>query len=162
MASTELHVVFRVRGTHYDPDRITALTGVWPTRAFRVGDATGRSARTAGWEWQTETASDDVPLIASVVAELGPHAHVFRAARDDGATVSLTVVGEVRGDLVPTAAEAERRQILAEENEEFVPILDVDRVGVSLNGEAIQFLAAAGARYSTHIDCEYEPLLRDS
>jgi len=156
MSSTELRVVFRVRGVNFDPDWITQRTGVAPSRAYHVGEARGRSAELAGWEWQSATGPDDEPLIATLVAELGPHADVFRACRDAGADVRVTVVGEVRGDVIQTVEQAEARRFMVWPDEEFQPIFDVDRVGVSLSEEAIRFLAAVGASYATHIDCEYQ------
>jgi hypothetical protein len=71
-------------------------------------------------------------------------------------TAELTVVGEVRGDLVDEPAEAGRRGFLVEEDGPFEPFLDVDRVGVGLNEAAVAFLAEVGAAYYTHIDFSYE------
>ena len=145
-----------------DPDALTATCGVQPARSFHVGEAWGRSAALAGWEWTTPDAGDDAAPMDLLLQVLGPHAAHFRLWADRGCQVSLTVVGEVRGDLIYTAEEADRRGFDA--SKPFEPFLDVDRVGLSLEREAVQFLAAAGASYYTHIDVEYEPFgrLRDS
>ena len=100
---------------------------------------------------------EDEPQVASLLATFSPHVAVLRRCRDDGAMISLTIVGEVRGDVVGSPREAERRKLLADESDAFKPFFDVDRVGVSLSAVAIRFLADIGASFHTHIDVEFEP-----
>jgi hypothetical protein len=156
MASTELQLILRVRGAALQPSVLTRQTGIVPTRSFEVGEARGRSAETAGWDLESPTGADDEPLLADLVARLQPHRDVLRAWRQQGCTITLTVVGEVRGDLVQEPEEADRRGYLVENDRPFEPFFDVDRVGVGLNESAVAFLAEVGAAYYTHIDCEYE------
>jgi hypothetical protein len=152
VASTEIELVFRVRGAGLRPAALTEQTGVVPSRAFEVGEAAGASALVAGWEWGLGTADTDEPLLTSLLAASGPHRAVLRQWHDAGCAITLTVVGTVAGDLVTSAVEADRRgHVWSDE-----PYLDVDRVGVSLTAEAVVFLADIGASYSTHIDCEYD------
>lgn len=95
-------------------------------------------------------------MIEQMLAALGSHVNILRSCRDAGSDITLTVVGEVRGDVVDTVDEAERRRWFVDEGEPFQPVLDVDRVGLQLSEAAIRFLAAIGASYHTHVDVDFE------
>lgn len=156
--STRIRLTLRVWGPNLNPARLTESTGVEPHRTFQVGELRGAAANpVAGWEWRSSEGDDDAPLIARMIEDLGGRADALRACHDDGAKVWLTTSGSVRGDLVETAVEAERRRWHVDKEEAFRPFLDVDRVGLSLSIEAVRFLGAIGASFHTHIDAEFEP-----
>lgn len=153
--STVIDLVFRVWGARLNPEELTVATGITPARSFHVGEMRGAAAnRVAGWEWRSAEGEDDEALMQALLRDLAPHVDLFRLCHEEGATLSLTVVGVIRGDLVESWEEAERRKIRAENGDRFRRFLDADRVGVSLSEAAIQFLAAVGATYETHIDLE--------
>lgn len=158
--STRLHLVFRLRGPKVNPEWLSERTGIEPHRSFHVGESRAEASKSvAGWEWRSEDGPDDEPIVEDLLAALGSHVDILRRCRDEGADISLTVVGEVRGDVVDSVDEAERRRWSVDEREPFRPTFDVDRVGLQLSEAAILFLAAVGASYYSHIDVEYEPLL---
>jgi len=93
------------------PDDVTARTGIAPTRSFGLGEARRAAARkVAGSEWHSPWADRDAdPVIEEFVRLFRPHARVFRAAVDAGADATLSVVGEVLGDFVSSAEEADAK-----------------------------------------------------
>jgi uncharacterized protein YejL (UPF0352 family) len=84
------------------------MTAVQPTKSFGVGERSGPAVHeVAGWEWWSDWGDSDVePLMAEMLRVLQPHEASFEAAASNGASVSLTVVGEVSADLITTEAEA--------------------------------------------------------
>ena len=149
--STVIDLVFRVWGARLSPEEVTLATGITPARSFRVGEMRGAAAkRVAGWEWRSAKGDDDEALMQTLLRDLGPHTALFRRCHEEGAMLSLTVVGVIRGDLVESWEEAERRKIDAENGDRFRRFLDADRVGVSLSDAAIQFLAAVGELRDAH------------
>jgi hypothetical protein len=132
--------------------------GVQPTRAFEVGEARGAAARnTAGWEWFSRWGDADAePLVGEMLSALGPGERALRAAADGGASVKLTVVGEVRGDLVQTEEEAEVIGWHGGENGDFRPFIAADRPVIYLDAPALRFLSAVLATVDTHVDFDLD------
>ncbi len=62
---SELYAVFGLCGTDLDPDRLTPLIGITPTRTFRIGDPLTRPAigvcKQSGWVLKS-----DLPLSADL------------------------------------------------------------------------------------------------
>lgn len=155
---TNLELVFRIRGTDVSPEALTASTGLTPARTFHVGEARGRSATMAGWEWRSEpwTDLDTDPLMAAVLEVLRPHEAVFAKCSADGAEIFLTVVGSIYGEVIATFDEAESRRFSAGTRERFVPFFSGDRVAISLEPDFMGFLSRIGAGFHTHIDAELD------
>jgi hypothetical protein len=147
-----------VRGPLVDPERITEATGIMPSRVFQVGEARGRSATSAGWQWTSDTWTDidTDPLFASALAVLGPHEAVFAQCSAEGAEVSLSVVGYVYGEVIATFEEAETRRFSVGGAERFKPFFSGDRVAISLEPTFLGFLSRIGASFDTHIDAELD------
>jgi len=74
---------------------------------------------------------------------------------DEGATITLRVVGEINMDVVSSVEEADRRGYATDEGE-FSPFLDGDRVGLYFDSGGLQFLADIGATLDTHIDIDLD------
>jgi hypothetical protein len=155
---TSLVLKFSVRGPAVAPERITESTGIEPSRSFQVGEARGRSATSAGWQWESDswTDIDTDPLFATALSILGPHEVVFARCSAEGAEVSLSVVGYVYGEVIATFEEAERRRFEVGGADRFKPFFSGDRVGISLDPAIMGFLNRIGASFHTHIDAELD------
>jgi hypothetical protein len=157
VASTHVQLRFRLWGVDVDPGKLTTATGVAPSRSFCVGELHGRAAKAvAGWEWESEWGPDYEPLFDQMLRVLGPHVATLAEPVNDGATASLSVVGEVRGSVVATPDEAERRNFYVPEDRPFEAFFDGDRVALFLRPDVVRFLAAIHASLDTHIDVELE------
>jgi hypothetical protein len=155
--STHVQLRFALWGVDVDPEKLTAATGVAPSRSFHVGERRGRAANAvAGWEWESQWGPDDEPLLDEMLRVLGPHAAALAEPVNKGATASLSVVGEVYGSVVATPDEAERRNIYVPEDTPFEAFFHCDRVGLFLRPGVVQFLAAVHASLGTHVDVELE------
>jgi Domain of unknown function (DUF4279) len=151
---TSLDLRFSVRGPLVVPERITEATGIEPSRVFQVGEARGRSATSAGWQWTSDTWTDidTDPLFASALAVLGQHEAVFAQCSAEGAEISLSVVGYVYGEVIATFEEAERRRFAVGDAERFKPFFSGDRVAIFVDPTLIGFLGRIGASLDAHID----------
>jgi hypothetical protein len=128
--------------------------GIEPGTRYAVGESPQPASRgTASWRWYSKSASDTDELFAEMLRLFRPHVDVLRSCVERGASASLVVVGDVGGIVVSSAAEAEERRIDWGEGE-FEPFFDGDRVGIYVAPEVIEFLAAVGAGFDTHIDFE--------
>jgi hypothetical protein len=80
----------------------------------------------------------------------------LRAAADGGASIKLTVVGDVRGDLVQTQGEADAIGWHGGDDKDFRPFIAADRPVIYLDVPALRFLAAVMATIDTHIDFDLD------
>jgi hypothetical protein len=158
MPKTCLQLRFRLRGPNLDPERLTATFEIDPARSFHVGELTGRAVHdVAGWDWFSDWSGRDTdPLIEHFLQLFGPHEAILHSCVDEGATVALSVVGDLDADVVDNQDEAERLGFGYEDDETFTPFLDCDRVGVSFDTRALQFLASISASLHTHIDIDLD------
>jgi hypothetical protein len=81
-----------------------------------------------------------------------PHARVFRAAVDAGADATLSVVGEVLGDFVSSAEEADAKGWSGGEGEAFRPFIAAERPILDFDHFALLLLADMKAEIVTHLD----------
>jgi hypothetical protein len=155
---TRLQLRLRVWGSSLDPAALTQAIGVQPARSFQVGEGKGAAARnTAGWEWFSRWGDADAePLVDEMLNALGPGEEALRAAADAGASVKLTVVGDVRGDLVQTQGDAEAIGWHGGEDENFRPFIAADRPVIYLDLPALRFLTAVLATVDTHVDFDLD------
>jgi Domain of unknown function (DUF4279) len=151
--TTRLHLVLRFRGASLDPAELTQRTGIEPSRSFSVGEGRGDSVQVGGWEWTSAPSDRTETLLDEMMRLFGANARVLRTCIGEDARVSLSVVGEVGGIVVTSAAQAQQRRIDWGSGP-FKPFVDGDRVALSLVPEVVAFLAALGASIDTHIDLE--------
>jgi len=153
MPNSELQLRFRVRGAQIDPELLTSILGIVPTESFHVGERLGRAVHeVAGWEWWSKLCgSDTTPLIKMFVELFVAHQEILRSCVDDGAVITLTVVGHLGTGLVTNYAEAERRGYEPDKSTSFEPFLDSDLLALQFDAEAVQFLGFISASLSTHI-----------
>ena len=153
MESNEIELIFRVWGERLDPEVVTEATGISPAKAFQVGERRGPAAYpVAGWEWLSSKADDGGAPLDEMMRVLEPHQATFRRCVDEGARFSVTVRGHYVGQVVKTAAEAERLRWYVREDRPFRTFLACDTIGVVLTPEHLEFLASVDADFETHID----------
>jgi hypothetical protein len=87
---------------------------------------------------------------------LQPHEANFEAAASNGASVSLTVVGEVSADLITTEAEASAIGWDNGEGDAFRPFLVTERPVIFLDRAERAFLVATRCTVETHLDFDLE------
>jgi hypothetical protein len=155
---TRLQLRFRVWGRAVNPTVLTSATAVTPTRAFEVGEARGKASRqVAGWEWHSGWGDRDAePLLAEFVRVFESHTAVFRKAVDAGADASLTIVGEVLGDLVSSQEEADAKGWFNGEGADFRPFIADDRPIIDLDLAVLHVLVEMNAQLNTHLDFDLD------
>lgn len=154
---TNLRLALGLRGPNLDPNELTRLIGVEPTRSFGVGEARQPAARGVGvWTWQSEPASEIDPIQGELLRLFRPHVAVLKSCVEAGATAGLSIVGQVGGIVVASPEQAEERRIAWDDRREFRPFFDGDRVEFYLAPEVIAFVAAIGGSIDTYIDFELQ------
>jgi hypothetical protein len=156
---SELQLRFDLRGPNLSPDAVTTTTGVEPSRTRLQGEHRGRMARAnASWSWSSDWTHDfdTNPLFEKLCAVLGPTAREIRVFVDDGASATLTVVGQIYGIVISTSEEADLRGYYTEPDDAYLPFFAGDRVGISLSRATIEFLAVSGATFATHVDADLD------
>jgi hypothetical protein len=63
----------------------------------------------AGWEWRSDLREDAEPLLESLLSLFEPHIDLIALCGEQGAEVSLTIVGSIAGDVVASEEEADWR-----------------------------------------------------
>jgi hypothetical protein len=150
----QLWLGLSVMGREVDPNSITTTIGVTPSRVFEIGDSKGAFAEDkAGWAWTSGLTSETLEAPLAEFAQIfGPHAQSFRTMAEVGASVLLTVHGEVFTDVIATRDEAVRRQWhVSVADDEFESFLDHQRVELYIDSDSNQLLGKMGASVDTYI-----------
>jgi hypothetical protein len=154
MPGTRLQLRFRIWGKALDPEALTASLGVEPTKSFHVGERRWALKDLAGWEWWSDWVDSDIaPLTSRLLDLFQNQRETIQQQVSKGATVGLSVVGDIDAYYVDSREEASKRNYDISE-EPFRPFLDSDRVGLELSAEFLGFLASVSATVDTHIDID--------
>jgi len=156
---SQLQLRFRLWGEHLDPAELSRAIGVAPTKVNEVGRSGliegGPRHKKASWQWWSAVGGWDIrPLLAELLATLGPGEAEIRSCVDRGAEAALSVVGHANGDYVQTVDDAVSRGYA--DDGVILPMLDSDRIELVLDSDVIRFLASISAWITTHIDVDID------